>query len=122
MESNLVESCLGELGGPFGPERNTCVHVQVKGWTKLCLQGSNPLKRSLSGHQRVTSGNPGTCSPHSSGFLDNLVKVLAASLVGEHVVDVATSLRKRTVIAAPVAVPGDEQDQFTSHLTLDASL
>ena len=108
MESDLVETRFCELRGPFSPERDAGVHMQMERGAELLLESSNPLKRPLSSHQRVASGNPGTCGPHRSSLFDNRVEIFAATLVGKHVVDISTGLGKRTVVASPVAVTSDE--------------
>ena len=92
MKSYLVEPGLGEFGGPLGTERDAGVHVQVELRAEFGLQPPNPLKCPLSCHQGIATGDSSTCGTHCPRLLDDLVKTLTATLVGEHVIDVAAGL------------------------------
>ena len=88
---------------------------------KSSLELTNRFERLFQVQHWVAARDTGAGSVHGSPLLDDLVPAGAATFVGEHVGRLAPVFRERAVIAAPVTLPGDEQDEFAALLALNTA-
>ena len=68
----------------------------------------------------VAAGDVGSRGVHGTALFDDLLPRRATTFVGKHVGRLAPVFRERAVIATPVTLAGDEQDEFAALLALNA--